>query len=373
MCGTPSQRTVCPITRGGMSDSVLSSPAPDRDLIAARKVLVDFGVDHASAQIDRPGAACGFSGALILCVHHAGQRWCLRRWPQHGLPRRRLTALHHFVQSLSRAGIVEVAVPATSRKGESLVLHQGRLWQLEPWMPGRADFHESPSDQKLQSAMQALARLHRAAAQYDPPEAARTWFDRHQAAPSPACRERLGIIAHWSPSRCQTALRNLMSDANEAFRRLALEVLQQYESLRDHIEPQLQAQSRMGYRLHPCLRDVWHDHLLFTGQKLTGLIDLSAARKESVAADLSRLLGSLLSDDRARWEFALDCYHDVRPLTTDERKLIRVLDRSGVLLSGLTWITRRLQGELTDDQLPRVIERLEVLRQRLDVLADSRS
>lgn len=29
-------------------------------------------------------------------------------------------------------------------------------------------------------------------------------------------------------------------------------------------------------RLHPCVRDIWHEHLLLTGNELTGLIDPAA-------------------------------------------------------------------------------------------------
>jgi len=363
---------VCLSASLGMSEFV-PPPAIEADLVAARGVLREFGFDPSTAQIECPEAACGFSGALILRVQHDGAWWCLRRWPRRGLPARRIAGLHHFAGWLRQAGVQEIAVPVVSPRGESLVDHQGHLWQIEPWMPGRADFLEDPADEKLQSALQALARLHRAAERYEPPANSREWFDQDRAAPSPACGERLQILADWSPSRCESALRELMRDDDDSFRRLGLEILRGFETLRDPIRRQLQSRSVVAHRLHPCLRDVWHDHLLFTGGRLSGLIDLSATRTENVAADLSRLLGSLLGDDRLRWEFALDCYHDVRPLTGAERELIRVLDRSSVLLSGLTWISRRMQGELPDQQLPRVVERLEVLCRRLDVLASSYS
>ena len=112
-------------------------------------------------------------------------------------------------------------------------------------------------------------------------------------------------------------------------------------------------------RLHPCLRDVWHDHLLFTGEDLTGIIDASASRTENVASDLSRLLGSLLGDDFRRWETALDAYSSVREISVAERRLITVLDHSGVVLSAAHWLARLRTQSLVEREWRRVRELAE--------------
>ena len=45
-----------------------------------------------------------------------------------------------------------------SREGRAtLVASDGRWWQLEPWLPGRADFHAFPSEARLAAAMCGLA------------------------------------------------------------------------------------------------------------------------------------------------------------------------------------------------------------------------
>ena len=42
----------------------------------------------------------------------------------------------------------------------------GHLWELTPWLPGVADFHQQPSPSRLQAAVHALARFHRAAEKF---------------------------------------------------------------------------------------------------------------------------------------------------------------------------------------------------------------
>src|SRR5262249_28738628 len=83
---------------------------------------------------------------------------------------------------------------------------------------------------------------------------------------------------------------------------------------------------------------VWHDHLLFTGDTVTGLIDASACRTENVAGDLARLIGSLIEDNARGWKIALETYRSHHPLSLAEEALIIVLDRSAVLLSSITWL-----------------------------------
>ena len=55
----------------------------------------------------------------------------------------------------------------------------------------------------------------------------------------------------------------------------------------------LQAWTASGWRLQPCLCDLWHDHLLFEGDRLAGVVDYRAAkamtgdREKSLAAGAS--------------------------------------------------------------------------------------
>ncbi len=64
--------------------------------------------------------------------------------------------------------------------------------------------------------------------------------------------------------------------------------------------------------LQPCIRDVWHDHVLFVGDDVSGLVDFGAMQPDSVAADIARLLGSLAGDDRQAWTIGLAAYESVQ-------------------------------------------------------------
>jgi Ser/Thr protein kinase RdoA (MazF antagonist) len=118
--------------------------------------------------------------------------------------------------------------------------------------------------------------------------------------------------------------------------------------------------------VQPCICDVWNRHLLFEGDRLTGLVDYGEAKIDHVAVDLARLLGDLAGDDEAGWQTGLAAYRSLRPLTAEEERLARVLDRSGVVLGAAAWLRRLyLEGRRYDD-MQAVSRRLGVLVTRMD-------
>jgi homoserine kinase type II len=103
--------------------------------------------------------------------------------------------------------------------------------------------------------------------------------------------------------------------------------------------------------MQPCIRDVWHDHVLFNGDRVTGLIDFGAMRIDTPATDVARLLGSLQSvspprsgeglregHSRDDWHEGLAAYSAIRPLSAQESLAVPVLDTSGTILAGCNWI-----------------------------------
>src|SRR5205085_11670626 len=114
------------------------------------------------------------------------------------------------------------------------------------------------------------------------------------------------------------------------------------------------------------IRDVHHEHVLFTGDQVTGLIDFGALRIDTPLTDVARLVGSLVGDDAEARRIALDAYAELRPLSEADRRLVDVLDQSGVVLGALNWlkwlyVERRDMGPVTP-----IVRRLDELLARLE-------
>ena len=344
----------------------------------------------------------GFSGALIVRIKCPNGSFCLRGWPSNSLPRQRILGLHRLLAHVFQQGVTQVAVPVAAIDGTTLVEFQGSDWQLEPWMPGIADFHHNPTNSKLRAAMQCLAGFHRATARFEAHPEEQNWFGSLHDAPSPAVVDRFQKIEWWNNGRLAEVQARIASqpsvaglpqpkflngpprlmrasgahhslkDSNaDEFSSIGKRLIDLYQRAAPRIAAELRMAADLRFQLQPCLRDIWHDHVLFTGDEVTGLIDASACRMENVASDLSRLLGSFVGDDHDGWDNALDAYQQFRSLTLDERALVTILDRSSVLLSGMTWLDRRFLQQQRFANPTAVVDRLRRILVRLEILAAS--
>jgi aminoglycoside phosphotransferase (APT) family kinase protein len=113
--------------------------------------------------------------------------------------------------------------------------------------------------------------------------------------------------------------------------------------------------------VQPCLCDIHHDHVLFTGDVVTGVIDSAAMKVDHPAVDLARLLGDLVPDDRARTAAGLAAYRDAGGATIVTADLVELLDRTGTVCAIANWLIR-----LRKPAPPDVAQRLERLVGRLE-------
>jgi Ser/Thr protein kinase RdoA (MazF antagonist) len=280
----------------------------------------------------------------------------------------RLSGLHRLLAHVRDGGLTQVSVPFRRLDGSTHIVSNGCVWQLEPWMQGVADYADCPSAVRLQNALALLARWHQAARTFVAKESEAVWFSCAASEPSPGIGERRARITAWDAARCTHVRDRLERRDWPAFDDLGLHVLELYRAAAPRVAGELEVGQRVAVPLQPCLRDVWHDNVLFTGDEITGLIDAHACRVDNVATDLARLLGSLAGDDRSIWDVGLAAYEKVRPLSVAERGLLELFDRSAVLLSGLTWLEWKCLDLRRFENPKIVLSRMEAIVGRMERL-----
>jgi homoserine kinase type II len=115
-----------------------------------------------------------------------------------------------------------------------------------------------------------------------------------------------------------------------------------------------------------CLCDIWHDHVLFDGDKLTGLVDYGGVKIDHVAVDLARLLGSMVEDRADLRTAGLEAYQRIRPLSLQEEELVSVLDETGTLVGLITWLKWLYVDDKQFDDRKAAARRLQMLVRRVE-------
>jgi len=268
----------------------------------------------------------GFSGAALWHIDGSAGTMCLRAWPTHEtLPR--LLFRHRLITMARQSGLLFVPAIFPTLDGVSVVEHAGRLWELTEWLPGRADYHERPSATRLEAACTALAQLHM------------VWRNLPSTATGcPAVQRRLTFLDEWHRLLRSGWHPLTVADASDPLWPIVERAWRVLPSAIERVPQRLQRWLGGQPRVQPCLCDLWHDHLLFEGERLTGLIDYGAVKVDHVAVDLSRMLGSLVGNDAADWEAGLQAYRRLAPLTAEEEELVHALDETGIVLGVANWL-----------------------------------
>ena len=319
-------------------------------------------------------AGNGFSGAAVYrWTDQQGRVWAWRSTSAQEVDEARIGQVARWAMGWSKAGLpVAVFRPAVAcgpdrqqRSPRYLFSppdQPDQLWMVEPWLPGTSDYSTDPSPDRLAEVMRSLARLHLAT------NGASSLLGSERSSPAGLVRRCANPdYSSWASAafadqftRIPEPLRSTATSFREIATRVGPEIMRAAESACHLTAPSV-----------VCIRDLWHDHLLFTGQRLTGLIDLHSADFDCVAADLTRLLGSLHPFSPGRWAEALTTYEEVRPIVREERMLLRPYERTSVLLSGIYWLRRwgeRSQASwaiAAPQQVSREQARLSELLQRM--------
>jgi homoserine kinase type II len=282
--------------------------------------------------------------------------FCLRAWPEH-VPASRLEELHRLMAFARGQGLPFVPAIVTASHGRTWVEHAGRLWELTQWLPGRPDYHEHRSRERLTSACVALAQLHRA------------WqsvVTDSRRETCPAIERRLEAVQSWQRLlRTGWVPRVPAQDADSAdpVASRAWHVLPRWV---ERMRPSLASFPGSPWQLQPCLCDPWHDNLLFEGERLTGLVDYGSVKLDHVTVDLARLLGSLVEDDAEGWRIGLEAYRTIRSLSPHEEQLARVLDWTGTVVGVVQWLRWLYEEGRAFADRAKAAARLEVLVRRME-------
>ncbi len=243
-----------------------------------------------------------------------------------------LSSIHGLQQHIDNAGFRLSPLPLATLSGGTCFVNEDHLWELTRWMPGEASFRQKPSQEKSASAMAALASFHQAAASY--------CFAGSGArvAPSPGLLERLDILRNLQEGELEPLWKATRAAETSELRDLAFELIEEMNRPLAQVVKQLESIASVPLPLQWCLRDVRHDHLLFTGEQVTGLIDFGAVAIDSVACDLARMLGSMVNDDAKAWAKLLRQYDLHRAISIDERRAVSAFDTGGTICSAANWV-----------------------------------
>jgi homoserine kinase type II len=314
----------------------------------AREVLHRYAAGLGRGRLIALGNAGGFSGARLWRVECDGMTWCLKAWPSDSSTASRLAQIHRLMHIARDRGLH--FVPAVLPSIRCIEWAQ-RLWDVQAWMPGVVD--EQPTAARIKAACVALAELHHAWAsegfEANGCLGVRRRLDAHQQ--WAALR-----AAGWRPTICgMEALDTLAARAWPL-------LLRGMPDLPTLLAPWVECRMRV----QPCLCDIWHAHVLYEDECVSGIIDFGSVKNDHVAVDLARFLGSLSGNEEERWKHGVQAYQWRVPLAPEEMQLARLLDRTGVLVGLFNWLKWLYHDGRQYDQPTAVATRLEELVKRVE-------
>ena len=343
------------------------SPRSMSTAINIDPILTAYPVLRHSVRAHYLAGAGGFSGARFWRIESASGTFCLRRWPVEYPRTTELGFIHEVLHYAKAQGFPIAAVPLPNINGTTYVSHSGHLWELAPWMPGKPELSKPPLEARVFAAMQCLANFHRATQTFawDLPTTFRQACPSTK--PSPGLHNRIELSRTWMTGRAsqlEIALRRGIGWP--AMEQRASQLLQLLPELLPKITDELATSRNAPVPLQPCIRDVWPDHLLFDGNRVTGLIDFGSMGIDNVACDIARLLGGFATGDSTLWHVGLQAYTSIRSLSQAESDLASVFDQSGVLFGALNWAAWVFLDQRVFEEPQAVLDRMDALLARLE-------
>jgi Ser/Thr protein kinase RdoA (MazF antagonist) len=277
----------------------------------------------------------GLSGAEIWRLPTAGGDFALKAWPAEFTTAERPEWIARHLRGAVASGGSLIPVPLATNEDarQTCVAAYGRLWQCEPWLPGRPELATTPDAAHLQTAFTALAELH---------AALRIGADREcRRDSSPAIAKRRALWNEAAGGGWDQVRKAVDRHGDEGERRAADEWSLAWRKLSSSVDAMLGLCERGAVALQVVHGDLHAEHVLFDAGRVSGFIDFSAATADSRALDFARLLGSTAGDDAELRRIALSAYNEAGKssgrLSVEEEVLVDVFDRSATLLAPYRW------------------------------------
>ncbi len=274
-----------------------------------------------SSQVNPLGSGGGNSGSQLFRWSSLNGEILLRGWPV-GVGPDRVQTIHAWIAAANSLSFVPQ--PIRTRRSITRITRGGRVWQLEPLLPGESIPTSDWDESLVRCALGALARLHACLAVF-----------RTQTAPSPAVSARLAEI-HWLMSGGFSTLQDAVTGASDPNSVAALRWIAWARRLIGKIDADLRKVATESVSIQPVLRDARPEHFLFTSGRLTGLVDYGAMDLDTPWVDLARLF--LEIPDGPRRRMALDAYEQQWNSAMDGQRLLLPLTTAADLLVGAHWI-----------------------------------
>lgn len=328
-----------------------------------RRILRLYPEDCQPQGVERLAPTESFSGAMLWRVAAPRGPLCLRRWPSEHPNVERLQFVQAVLWHVVQEGFTQLPLPLETNHHHGFIRHDGHLWELAPWLPGAADYRARPGPQRLYNAMVALARFHQAARSFPLAETG--------PAGSPGMAERVEKLRAFEVERFAKLGDSISVDTWPELADRGARLLTLARATSRKVLPTLETSARLDVALQPCIRDVWHPHVLFVDDEVSGIVDFGSMRPDNVATDVARLLGSLAGDEGANWRRGLAAYQSVRKLSEAESSLVTAFDRSTVLMGGLQWLEWVYLDGRQFSNRPAVLARVDEFLGRLERLAQA--
>ena len=188
---------------------------------------------------------------------------------------------------------------------------------------------------------------------------------------SKGMQDRLNRLTHFENIGIARISNHLDDRFGAELLQIAQKLVAGFELAKSRIKNEIRDVVQLKTSVQPVIRDIWHDHVLYEGDQVTGIIDFGAMNLDTVACDISRLVGSLVGDDRESWNFAISSYESNSQLSMVEKKLIACFDRNSTLMSGLNWLEWLFIDKRQFDSVDTILARMRRILGRLGYLLEN--